>query len=265
MRVYEVKILKEEAEGYVTSTRLTPSVVKVNGEEIEYGITYNENKSNTILFTRTLMPGEIIQIEYETTLSKVVSKNPYSKNAIYPMFTSEVKFKFNHKYEFFVKADEDYMVNFQSKYDPYYSTVDRVRTDTGGLLDNVRDEIIANVIYDNSKLVIEKLGGQEAAEERMEEGVPMYVKNFVRYKTDIDLCYAIYLSKTGKIGSFKKKLGDLDVSNEVKLPYLNDMLSRFRELLKPNEDLVDGDSLDFTMGFVKAKQTAYPVASRGVF
>lgn len=263
MRICEIKIIKKETDTYEPVTKLAPISVKVNETETKFEIVLDDVTGNKALKLETAMhEGDKISIFFESELNKVFTKSKYGKGAIYKMYSTEAKLKLNSMYKFHLEYDENFDMEFTSKYDPFFTTIKTIRNDTGTLLDNVKDETIADLIYDNSLYVINKLGDKA---DDLNEKVPLHVKNVVRYKTDIDLCYAIYLSKSGKLGSFKKKLADLDVSNDVKLPFLSDMLSRFKELLKPNEDILDGDNADYTMGFVKAKSKTYPVDSRGVF
>lgn len=264
MKICEVKIIKKETNTYEPATKLTPVSASINGVNVEFEEMCDaKSRNNVLVFKNTIYEGDILTVNFESELTKAFTKSKYGKGAIYKMYSTDAKLKLNSIYKFHLEYDENFDMEFTSKYDPFFTTIKTIRNDTGTLLDNVKDETIADLIYDNSICVIDKLG--DSSDDISEGKVPLHVKNFVRYKTDIDLCYAIYLSKSGKIGSFKKKLADLDVSSEVKLPYLSDMLSRFRELLKPNEDLLNGDNSDYTMGFVKAKSTKYPVGSRGVF
>jgi hypothetical protein len=263
VKVYEVYIIKESGINNYTPRLIRENMlVKVN-DEIKASMVDYIVENSSVRFFQELSPSDKITIENDVfDLPKVVSKNPYARNSMFTLFSSDVKFKFNHKYELNIVANQDYLATFSTKYDPYYSTVDRVRKDTGDLLDLVSDEVIANIIYDNSKDVNDKLGDDTSV---FDDGTPMYIKNYVRYKTDLDLCNAVYLSKIGKVGAFKKKLGDLEVSNEVKVPQLKDMLSRFKELLRYSEDTLNGETTESTVAFVKASQSAYPVANRGVF
>lgn len=262
MKVCEIKIIKKETDAYRLVTQLAPISVTVNDDDVEFEEICTLEGENAITFSSPLQEGDKLAVYFEDDSKKAFTRSKYGKGAIYKMYSTDIKLKLNSMYKFHLEYDENFDMEFTSKYDPFFTTIKTIRNDTGTLLENVKDEIISSIIYDNSLYVVNKLG--DAADD-MDEKIPLHIKNVVRYKTDIDLCYAIYLSKSGKVGSFKKKLADLDVSSEFKLPILSDMLSRFRELLKPNEDLLEGDNADYTMGFVKAKATTYPVNSRGVF
>lgn len=277
MKIYEVYIVKKETDTYEVKNiqgrgfRLnTPSPlddevslqVYVNDYLLKHNIDYAID-GYTLKFANQLYEGDKITI-VDSILNnvKLVSKSSYDKNAFQKLFSSYQKFKFNHRYLFnLIIKDEKYTIDFNTKYNPFYTTVDKIRLDTGTLLENVIDERIAHAIYLNSKDTFELLGGENFD---AQSKIPAYAKNYVRYKTDIDLCYAIYLSISGKIGSFSKKIGDIQIDQSIKLPYLEDLLSRFKELLKPNEDLLNG-ALAVASPFVKAQKMTYPVSNRGVF
>lgn len=201
---------------------------------------------------------------------KVITKNSYSNNALFKYYSSNVKFKSNQKYTFTITINkEEHSFAFMSKYDPFYSTIEKIRMDTGDLLNSVSDSQIAKIIHLNSKWALEKLQTSVEAgnnEETVLEKIPAYTKNYVRYKTNIDFCYSIYLSMSGKIGTVSKTIGDIKIDTSYKIPYLGDMLSRFKELLGPSQELLNnGASASTAVSFVKAQNTTYPVSTRGVF
>lgn len=263
MTIYETRLIKYDTSQYSPVSKLPFDIVKVNGEKVDIDI-YKNNDDVIITFNKPLIEGDLLQIEYYTSDLKIFTKSRYGKGALYKLYSDLAKFKFNCKYKFNLELNEDdcFITEFSSKYNPFYSTVKTVRNDTGNLLDDISDDIISDIIFDNSLLVDDKLG----EDTDLSEGIPLYIKNYVRYKTDLDLCYAIYVTKSGKLGSFKKKLSDLEVSNEIKLPDLENMLSRFKELIKPNESQLENSSGDASIAsFVKAQATEYPVSARGVF
>ena len=233
--------------------------VFVNDYKLTANIDYYVDNNTSIIFKNPLCQGDKITI-VDSILdnAKIITKSSYDKTAFLKIFSSFQKFRYNHRYLMnLIVEDKDFTMDFNTKYDPFFTTVKKIRLDTGDLLSKVSDEQISKVIYLNSKEALEILGDDV-------DEIESYVKNYVRYKTDIDLCYSIYLTITGKIGSFSKKVGDLEVSNSVKLPYLDDMIKRFKELLKPAEDSLSGNNIA-AASVVKAGSSEYPVSSRGVF
>lgn len=242
--------------------------VYINNEEV-YPNSDFSLFNGELIFTNPLSIGDKIIIK-DSILDNVkfISKNSYSKNSLFKYFTSEQKLKNNQIYDFILNVNgNEYTSKFLSKYDPLYSTVEKIRMDTGDLLINVPDSQILKIIYLNSKEALEKLESSvedEALDEEVLEKTPAFVKRYVRYRTDIDFCYAIYLSISGKYGTQVKKVGDISIENTVKLPYINEMISRFKELLKPNEDLFGGTG-STTASFVKGGNTSYPAERTTVF
>lgn len=259
----EVFIIGKSKIGIGTIGGKTKESISVNRNQLQKGLDYTISEG-ILNFVNPLEVGDKIIIKASILDNvKIVTKNSYSKDALFKVFSSDIKFKSNNRYNFILNINsEDFSSSFSTKYDPFYCNVKTIRTDTGDLLNNVTDEQIAKVIYNNSKEALERL---ETLDE-MPEKTPTYAKNYVRYKTDIDFCYSIYLSMSGKIGSFSKTIGDIKIDTTYKIPYLGDMLSRFKELLAPNQDILNnGLSGSASVSFVRAQKTQYPVSNRGVF
>lgn len=270
--LHEIYIVKTEDynnykivnEILIDKDNLSKAIVSVNDKILLFGVDYTINENELIFSEPLCIYDKIIIKDSILNNVKLITKNSYSKNALFKYYSSNVKFKFNQVYEFVISLNnKDYTNKFNSKHNPFYTTIENIRIDTGDLLANVSDNQIANVIYMNSKEALEKI---EENEIDISQKIPTYVKNYVRYKTDIDFCYAIYLSISGKYGSYSKKIGDIQIDNTFKLPYLQEMIGRFKELLKPNEELLSSNAGAGTVAsFVKAQSSDYPVSNRGVF
>lgn len=260
MEIYEIYIVKEE-----DFTEFTPNIlmdgvtVKVNDTDLDITKDEFSIEDYKIIFNNPLTIGDKVTVTNSIlNNTKVVTKSSYDKNALIRMFSSDMKFKYNHEYDFnLVTEDKTYDYKFTTKYDPLLSNVKTIRADTGGLLDSTSDEMIALFIYKNSKDAMEMLG--DGVDE-----IPTYAKHYVRYLTDLDLCQAFYTNISGMYGEKKKSIGDIEITTAVKLPYIKDMMLRFKELLKPLEDLMAGDA-SCVASFVKGNKTTYPVPDRGVF
>lgn len=281
MILYEIYIVKEDNfTNYSFANDMICKKIEYSTDGLEVIVNKKvliENKDYSIenrelFFLIPLSIGDKIIIKASISNDvKVITKNSYSNNALFKYYSSNVKFKSNQKYTFTITINkEEHSFAFMSKYNPFYSTIEKIRMDTGDLLNSVTDEQIANVIHSNSKIALEKL--EVAIEAGTKEStvltkIPTYVKDYVRYKTNIDFCYSIYLSMSGKIGSVSKTIGDIKIDTTYKIPYLGDMLSRFKELLSPNQELLNNGvgSSSTAVSFVKAQNTSYPVSTRGVF
>jgi hypothetical protein len=89
-------------------------------------------------------------------------------------------------------------------------------------------------------------------------------EQYVRYRTDIDLITAIYLSRAGEAGSLEKKLGDLSVVREFKPTKLDDMLAAFRDEMSLWEGRLAQSGL--VGSAVRAGRTSpYPLSGRRSF
>lgn len=250
--------------GQIIDTVETPFRIIVNGIRLENFVDYHISDEAVILFKSPLEPGDKIEIHDVTENSyRIVSKNSYSKNAIFKLFSSSQKFKYNQEYNFNISIQNKLFSNtFLAQYDPFYSSIKHIRLDTGDLLVNATDEQISRMIYKYSKEAYKILNNDNRLDDLVDY---KYVQNYVRYKTDIDLCYAIYCSISGKYGVITKEVGDIKISREIKIPTISSMIERFTELLRPNEDLLNGENSALVASFVKGKATTYTVDSRGVF
>lgn len=216
-----------------------------------------------IQFTTPLVTGDEIKIyDILDSVAKVITKNSYNKNALFTYFNTYQKFKYNQEYTFSLDVvGTNYTKTFLAQYDPFYSSIKNIRVDTGDLLDGVTDAQIAKVIYKWSREAYWTLDNDSRLDDIKDY---QYVQNYVRYKTDIDLCYAIYLTISGKYGVIKKEIGNIQVQRDTKIPLIDKMIQRFKELLENNEALLKG-STAIAASFVKANDTSYTVSDRGVF
>lgn len=218
--------------------------------------------NNVLVAPKMNLNDKKVKVKYihQTDDDVVVFTKNKNKDSLFKAYGS-VSLKYNHKYLFNVNIDkENFSTDFVSKLDPFYSSVDKIRKDTGDLLENVSDETISYLIYSNSKYVKDKL------DEKDVEEVPYYAKQFVRYKTDMDLINAIYLTLSGRIGSVNKKIGIISIDKTMKIPYINDMLGYFKDLAKNYEDMLENIGDNGTVAtFVKASNSKYPLDERRNF
>lgn len=263
--IYETKVITKSITEYKPMIKENIVSISVNNNFIEYNIN-EDNGDKIIVFSNQLDVGDILQIEYETLKNKMFTRRSFTKNEVLSLYTNDQKLKNNTSYcNVVVVNDEQFEYRFKSMYSPYYTKIKTVRDDVGGMFDNIDDDIIAKFIFDNS-LLANDIITQERLEDVIGDGtnIPLYVSNYVRYKTDIDLANAIYMQISGKLGAFDKTLGSLSVSNEYKLPDVEAMLKRFKELLKPNEEALN-PGVDTPLSFRKAGGNEYTVIQRGVF
>lgn len=150
------------------------------------------------------------------------------------------------------------VVSFTSRYNPLFSTVRVIRSDFRDLFSAYTDDDINRVIHDNSKLAIEIAN----PELDLNEEIPYYVRQYVRYKTELDLVTDLFLTLTSQSGQADKQLGDLRVMKQVQLPKLQDILKVLEQRLAAWEAQLVGMKAPPTSA-VRAGNTApYPLNAR---
>lgn len=135
--------------------------------------------------------------------------------------------------------------------------------DTGDILSSVADEIILRIIYMNSKEGIE-LYESTIDDNTTDITYPKVLNSWVRYKTDMDLIHAAYLTISGKYGTVAKKIGPIDISQTIKLPYINEMLSRFKDKFEQIQSSLTSSTAT-PLSAVKAGDKDYPISERMSF
>ena len=195
----------------------------------------------------------------------VISSIPKSKS-IYKTFSSNESFKANNKYTVnLILGGNDYTKEFHSKFSPTYCTSSKIRNDTGDLLLSIDDVTIYKFIHQNSKVAFEIINTEDDYGTDEEVVITTSVKEYVRYKTDLDLVNSVYLSMTQKYGKVKKSISSLDTEYEHKLPAIKDMLEYFKDKVKEYEDELKSGNSSGVTNFIKAKNTDYPVTARNSF
>lgn len=221
--------------------------------------TKNQNFESVTVTPNTKLEGKKVTIKYLHTTEDntlVFTKNTKADSLFYAY--GKESLMYNHVYTYTLNIkDTEYSTDFVTKLNPYFCSVDKIRKDTGELLDHIKDDVISYLIYTNSKIVNEILVEKEV------EDIPTYVKQYVRYKTDMDLVNTVYLTLSGKAGQTNKKIGIIQVDKSIKIPFVKDMLYYFKDLYKKYEDMVDELGEEQLVGsFVKAGSTSYPYDGR---
>ena len=212
-----------------------------------------------ILFRNPLEIGSIIKITEDVDKTKIVTKNSYNRNALFHIFSSDQKFKYNNNYIFAVNInEEEFKIDFETQYDPYYSSVKAIRRDMGSCINGVTDNQIAGLIFQHSKEAFITATNNDKLDDLTDIEKEQYIQNIVRYNTDIDLCWLLYYAVSGKYGTISKQIGTIEIEKTTKLPYIETMLKRFQDKLKELEDQLN-DGTDTVYSFVKAGDTDYTV------
>lgn len=262
-KVFETRIINKPIIEYIPKIQDIPVGVYVNEELKECSVNIIDDVT-TITFEENLNIGDILSVHFEVNESKIFTRRATVRNELLSLYSINQKLKNNASYKFLLNMYDGttFEHNFKSMYSPYYAKIQTVRDDVGDLFENINDDVIARFIFDNS-LLAEQIITEDRLDEVIGDGtdIPLYVRNYVRYKTDLDLIYAVFLAKSGKVGKFEKTLGSLTVTNEYKLADIADLLDRFQRLLKPNEDALN-PGVDTPLGFRKAGNNEYTVIDR---
>lgn len=197
------------------------------------------------------------------------SKND-TPNAIFKKYSEENLLKKNNKYIFNVKIDnEDITSVFYSAVSPLLTTVKIIRSEIGEFIPDYTDQQIIDVIYNNSIDLIAKLDEIAQSEDEEDKTVtyevdedgnytfsnPRAIKQYMIAKTCIDLIYSKYFGISYNYGSIKKNIGDIDIEKSVKLPYIDNLLSKYKKMLEDALKVIDG--YDVAVTAVRAGDNKY--------
>lgn len=151
---------------------------------------------------------------------------------------------------------EIHEISFTSKYSPLFSSVRLIRSDYKELLASYTNDEINRKIHDNSKLAI------EIADPPFElDAVPFYAKQYVRYKTILDLAKDLFLNLSTKSGTEDKQLSDMRIMKQVQAPYLKDVMNILENQVAAWEAQLGGLRAA-PRGAVRAGANTYPLNPR---
>lgn len=241
-----------------------------NGEDLDY----IEVDPTTIQFNYELEEGDEVIISSKFSSGNytvdVITNNSRNNNAIYKKYSSANKLYNNQQYSINISLkNQQINWNFSSKCDPFFVTINKIRRDTGDLLDEVKDSQIAHVIYTNSKElqlnkdIYDDNNTSSDTDTLSIRALEHKMTQWVRYKCNIDITNSIYLSLCGASGTTLKRLDSLSIEREVSLPDLEDMLNMFKQKFQSVQNIFD-DSTILTQTYTKAS-TNYTYTSRGTF
>lgn len=225
------------------------------------GNNYIESSNSSITFKEKLEEGDTVIIASSNlNTGPNVQIIGTKHNAIFKQYNNEINLMYNQEYTLeFNLLDEAHKVKFTSQYSPLYSTSKIIRSDLMDIIEDIKDDSINFTIWQNSIMA------QEISTEDISEDVPYYAKQYVRYKSERDLIYAVYLAISGKAGSVSKRLGSMEVSKSIKIPFLRDMLDELKGKIEPFEKQLLGIKV-VGKGFQKSGRISpYPIPLRRSF
>lgn len=248
--------------------------VYVNGLLAELGAHYREVNTLTIEFIDELQIGDRITITssfINNELKVDFALIGKGSNAMFKKYDDKVHLMNNQSYDIELAiGTKVYNYHFVTKYSPMFSSEKLVRFDLQEVLDDMPSNTINFTIWQNSKLAIE-LTDSTGEYQYYTNGddidltdIPYYAKQWVRYKTELDLLDAIYLSIATKQGSESKKIGNIEVSRSYTLPYVSELKKGVKAKLLPFERLLTGVKV-IGKSARKAGGSTYPISDRRSF
>lgn len=225
------------------------------GEENDY---VTSQDTGRIIFRVPLEADDTVSVISNIVSKKInleiVSSGRADKpNALYKKYGTVNRLKMNNKYEVCICIKKElFRWNFISKLSPMFCSSKQIWKDIGEFIEGFTEEYINDMLYTNSKEVIElidELANQEdpvqnatysVDEDGNYTGSITAVKSWVRYKTEIELIYARYYGISLRYGSVKKELGDISIQKDTKLPYIDQLLDRLKDLFDLADEAIRG-------------------------
>lgn len=242
-------------------------MVFLNGALAVEGQDYIEVDSLHIQFTEPLYTDDVIvtrnQMSYGDKIINVIGRK---RNSLFQTKGTVERLMPNHKYTMRFEYDnQTFSSSFYTVLDPLYSNISLIRTDLGDIASDVDDKRMLLLIYENS-ILSQNIASEENLELlATEEKTPYVFKQFVRYRTELDIMTAIYLALTGRGGSDKRVLGQMNIERRRELGMVNIdvILSDLRAKLKEWEKKLRGGSMSSPLvSAVKGGSSyAYPLTS----
>ena len=249
---------------YGTVKRFKPN----NVYEVQLCLDKDIIKWNFVSHLNPLSEGDIVSV-ISTVASKkinleIISPGKADKpNALYKKYGTVKRFKPNNVYEVQLCLDKDIIKwNFISHINPLFVSSKKIWEDIGEFIEGFTERYINSMIYRNSVEVIElidELANQEEAIENVtyeinEDGdyTTTYraVKNWVKFKTEIELVMARYYGISYRYGSIRKEIGDISIEKSTKLPYIDNLLDRLKDQFEEADKVIRG--LNIVASAVKA-------------
>lgn len=230
-------------------------VLQVLGEDKDYLTVQDTGK---VIFNEPLSEGDIVSVISTVASNKInleiVSSGKADKpNALYKKYGTVKRLKPNNVYEVQLCLDKDIIKwNFVSHLNPLFVSSKKIWEDIGEFIEGFTERYINSMLYRNSVEVIElidELANQEEAIENVtyetnENGdyTTTYraVKNWVKFKTEIELVMARYYGISYRYGSIRKEVGDISIEKLTKLPYINNLLDRLKDQFEEADKVIRG-------------------------
>lgn len=225
------------------------------GEDKDYLTVQDTGK---VIFHNPLNEGDIVSVISNVASKKVnleiVSVGRADKpNALYKKYGTVKRLMQNNKYEVQICIGKEiFKWHFVSKLNPLFVSSKKIWEDIGEFIEGFTEEYINSMIYRNSVEVIElidELANQDEAIENVTYEIDndgnytttyRAIKNWVKFKTEIDLVMARYYGISYRYGSVRKEIGDIAIEKSTKLPYIDNLLGRLKDQFEEADNAIRG-------------------------
>lgn len=229
--------------------------LQVLGEQEDYLTVQDTGK---VIFNIPLSEGDIVSVISNVASNKInleiVSSGRADKpNALYKKYGTVQRLKPNNKYEVQICIDKEiYKWHFVTKLNPLFVSSKKIWEDIGEFIEGFTEEYINSMLYRNSVEVIELIDELANLEEAIENvtyetdsdgnytTTYRAVKNWVKYKTEIELIMARYYGISYRYGSVRKQVGDISIEKSTKLPYIDNLLDRLKDYFNEADSVIRG-------------------------
>ena len=230
-------------------------VLQVLGEDKDYLTVQDTGK---VIFNEPLSEGDIVSVISTVASNKInleiISSGKADKpNALYKKYGTVKRLKPNNVYKIQLCLEKDIIKwNFISHLNPLFVSSKKIWEDIGEFIEGFTERYINSMLYRNSVEVIElidELANQEEAVENVtyeinEDGdyttACRAIKNWVKFKTEIELVMARYYGISYRYGSIRKEVGDISIEKSTKLPYIDNLLDRLKDQFEEADKVIRG-------------------------
>ena len=230
-------------------------ILQILGEDKDYLTVQDTGK---VIFNNPLNENDMVSIVSNVASKRInleiISSGKADKpNALYKKYGTVKRLKENNKYEIQICIDKDiYKWNFISKLNPLFVSSKKIWEDIGEFIEGFTEEYINSMLYRNSVEVIELIDELANSDDAIENvtyekdadgnytTTSRAIKNWVKYKTEIQLVMARYYGISYRYGSVKKSIGDIAIEKSTKLPYIDNLLDGLKDQFEEADNAIRG-------------------------
>lgn len=230
-------------------------ILQILGEDKDYLTVQDTGK---VIFNNPLNENDMVSIisniaSKRINLEIISSGKADKPNALYKKYGTVKRLKENNKYEIQICIDKDiYKWNFVSKLNPLFVSSKKIWEDIGEFIEGFTEEYINSMIYRNSVEVIELIDELANSDDAIENvtyekdadgnytTTSRAIKNWVKYKTELQLVMARYYGISYRYGSVRKEIGDISIEKSTKLPYIDNLLDGLKDQFEEADNAIRG-------------------------